>query len=158
MPAVVKKAIGATSVKRLTLDEHAQLDPATRTFRLQCSNARYRKAVLVHDTRTFTPHPDHPAEWSVLSCRFRLVVLPSCGLLKGTVYGWVAGLWKGKQQEVGQRIGRRLERWREMRFVEERERGRLEELVEDGDGADMGLNADVDMGYDRQQSAPYHSS
>ena len=108
VPAVVKKAINANSLKRLTLDEHAQLDPVSRTFRLQCSNSRYRKAVLIHDTRTFTPHPEQPNEWSVLSCRFRLCVLPSCGLLKGTVYGWVSGVWKGKQQEVGQRIGRRL--------------------------------------------------
>ena len=144
VPAVVKKAIGGTPIKRLTLDEHAQLDPDTRTFRLQCSNARYRKAILIHDTRTFTPHPEHPHEWSVLSCRFRLCVLPSCGLLKATVYGWVSGVWKAKQQEVGQRIGRRLERWREMRSMEERERARVEEVG--GEVEDLGSGVSVEIG------------
>ena len=156
VPAVVRKAIGATTLKRLTLDEHAQLDSEARTLRLQCSNARYRKAILIHDTRTFTPHPEHPEEWSVLSCRFRLCVLPSCGLLKGTVYGWVSGVWKGKQQEVGQRIGRRLERWREMRSMEERERVRVEEVgSEGGDGTgevELG-GVSVEMGSERQPSA-----
>ena len=153
VPAVVKKAVGASSTKRLTLDEHAQLDVEARTFRLQCSNARFRKAILIHDTRTFAPHPEHPDEWSVLSCRFRLCVLPSCGLLKQTVHGWVSGVWKGKQQEVGQRIGRRLERCREVRTAEERERSLSVELgSESGDGVETRSDVSVESGHERLHS------
>ena len=85
---------------------------------------------------------------------FRLCVLPSCGLLKGTVHAWVSGVWKAKQQEVGQRIGRRLERWREMRMVgEERERLRLEESESEVDAMEMGHDGGVELSSERQQSS-----
>ena len=137
VPGVVKKVVGPT--KRVVLEERAVLDAAQRLFRLQVNNSRFRRFILVHETRryaqrhhtqrahrippsysgssspvsacavcSFSVHPEH-SDWTVLQCHFRVVLLPACGLLKQTVYKWVSGTWKQKQQDMGRRIAQRVE-------------------------------------------------
>ena len=49
VPGVVKKVVGPA--KRVVLEERALLDAAQRTFRLQVNNSRFRRFLLVHETR-----------------------------------------------------------------------------------------------------------
>jgi hypothetical protein len=57
---------------------------------------------------SFSVHPER-SDWCVLSCRFRVSLLPACGLLKGTMHKWLSVTWKQQQQEMAQRMARRLE-------------------------------------------------
>lgn len=110
IPSVIKKVVGPAT-KKIIIEERIKFDPVKQILLAQCNNPRMKKLLLIHETRSFTASHDdeHHESTTILACRFRVILLPTCGLLSSTLYKWLSLTWKQKQQEMGERIAKRLE-------------------------------------------------
>lgn len=116
IPTVIRRVLGSINKQPPPMLERFFFDSKAREMRVETINPQLTRFVVIHETRRFVDHPQMK-DWCELHCRFRLYVLPSCGLLKATLAKWISQTWRGKQHQVSQAIDKKAAQLHQQRAV-----------------------------------------